>query len=81
MTDIQMKSAPTPSSTPYSRTPRTTWLPSAPRTCPATRSTNDASTLSAEPFGEQKECDEARELLRDWEDAVRNDVQPDLDSD
>ncbi len=30
-------------------------------------------------FGAQKECDEARELLRRWEDAVRNDVQPDLD--
>ncbi|MDD3227784.1 MAG: hypothetical protein PHE09_01080 [Oscillospiraceae bacterium] len=30
-------------------------------------------------FGAQSECDEARELLRRWEDAVRNGAQPDLD--
>lgn len=35
--------------------------------------------IIARAFGAQAECDEARELLRRWEDAVRNETQPNLD--
>jgi hypothetical protein len=35
--------------------------------------------IIASAFDAQKECDEALELLRRWEDAIQNDAQPNLD--